>query len=480
MKMRHMAEFPRAVHALSSCWLLALAVLVGTGSATGVFAQPISFNPDDPEPTHIEFQPDGQLGEQVGRMEGVVDSKGRRFFLGGLNVMSPLIIQVFAKDETKPIDVSMHRYFWKTSEEKGRTDAAGDWGYIGRVHDEVGIELRSSEPSEFYILAWQGAALEPSFASAAFAPTDTGGSARSASAPTSWLIGLMVLLIVGAGAAVGMARRRRSAAAALLVLITVLVPTAARASDFESRLANAEARVEQLNSLVNAHYQEAIELDEIVTDDIAANSEEIEALWGRREEDALAINSFIDRCVAYYRGLLSSLEELSLTTASEIAGLQASIDALTLLVEEDRRAIPDSTLGGIAPMPSRCIADDDCRRCSSEAVTRLEGRLANYERLRVIYQTTNTYVERMTALGDAKSGWHQLEQAAWYAAKQKIVESQIGLQTAYRNKFDEFNRDLQSILQDVGRCEAQYGFDDWYNRQGVFFYNNIISSYRIQ
>ena len=110
---------------------------------------------------------------------------------------------------------------------------------------------------------------------------------------------------------------------------------------------------------------------------------------------------------------------------------------------------------------------------------RLSVRLEQYERLRVIYQSTHAAMVSSLAYGDAASGWHQLEQAAWYSAKQMIVGADASLRRAYLDKFDQFNADLRTILEDFGQCEEQYGMPDWYRRYGVIFYNSLIASYRI-
>ena len=71
--------------------------------------------------------------------------------------------------------------------ESARGPLSGDWGYVGRVYDEVGIELKSSEPTEFYILAWQGPAAKASLSYNVFAAAGRIRSQASSSVshPTS-------------------------------------------------------------------------------------------------------------------------------------------------------------------------------------------------------------------------------------------------------------------------------------------------------
>ena len=157
------------------------------GKILSAAAQPVSFDPEAPPPALIPFKAERGMGEHVGRAQGVAGPDGKRLYLKGLDVMSPLTIRVFAKDESKPIDVSLHRFFWNEAERSGRTDRNGDWQYAGRVHAEVGIELRAAEPSEFYVLAWMGPSLEPDFGANLFVSPDAvdGGPAVEAEERTA-------------------------------------------------------------------------------------------------------------------------------------------------------------------------------------------------------------------------------------------------------------------------------------------------------
>ena len=186
---------------VSQCAAFALWLVVTCGIAT---AEPIAIDPEAKPATLIEFKVEPKLGDFVGRAEGTVDSEGRRFYLKGLDVMSPLSIHVFAKDPAKPIDVSLHRFMWRDVNHAGTTDAQGDWSYIGRVHDEVGIELKAADPAEFYVLAWRGPAQQTDFGANLFIPAQPGsGSTASAQSggsvpwlPITIVVALTVLAIV--------------------------------------------------------------------------------------------------------------------------------------------------------------------------------------------------------------------------------------------------------------------------------------------
>ncbi len=459
--------------------LHALALLAGMGLGTGAIAQPVSLNPDDPSPTLIAFKAEPKLGEKVGRVEGMVDAAGRRFYLDGLDVMSPLAIQVLAKDETRPIKVALHRFFWKTAEMKGETDSNGDWTFVGRVHDEVGIELRASEPSEFYILAWQGPAMKPTFAANLFTASEAANK-PAAVAGSFWMIGIIAVLALVIGVLALKLRRRQTVALTLLVLTTGLAPQPAVADPeslgFPARLARTEARIEQVYQTLTARMDQT---GNIIAGRLTSLEAADRTLTARMDQTGNIIAGRLEDLDAADRMLTARMDQTGAIIADRFAALDGHIETLYMLVAEDATAIPDPTHGGIAPMPSRCFDDPACASCFAAANTRLSDRLAQYERLRVIYQTNERFIAKMVQMGDAVSGWHQLEQAAWYATKAKIMKSQDKLTLAYNNKYREFNGKLLTILQEFGRCEDQHGLDDWYNRYGVFFYNSLIASYRL-
>ena len=113
-----------------------------------------------------------------------------------------------------------------------------------------------------------------------------------------------------------------------------------------------------------------------------------------------------------------------------------------------------------------------------EVNRRFAETMRNFERLRVIYDTTKTMVDRAIYFGDAHSGWHQLEQAQWYEEKRNMTQSFRNTHVAYRRKLAQYEGDLLEILEDFGQCEAQSGgMEDWFERWGLLFYQLIRTQY---
>ncbi|MDH3524705.1 MAG: hypothetical protein OES32_14060 [Acidobacteriota bacterium] len=413
----------------------------------------------------------------------MVDEAGKRFYLDGLDVMSPLVIRLFAEDGSRPVDVTLHRFFWNDSDLSARTNETGDWAFLGRIHDEVGIELRAPEPTRFYLLAWMGRPAEVSFGSSAFAGVgDEGAPIAGGRDPArggglrriGWIFAL-VALSIGAWAALGRLRRYRSAGAAISLLAIGLAATPAAGQGIENRLEAVENGLARLQELTegDAEHEDYVSPEELAD----------YMTWDQFDEELGPVFATIDRVLgqarAAFQGLFDAMAEQALDSASEIASLRAAVEALQLLHEADREAVPDPTHGGVPPMASSCYANPECAVCFERAHAALNEQLGYYSQLGVIYRTADAYLVAMTGYGDARSGWNQLEQAAWYSEKQKIVASHERLKTAYRNKLEEYNRRLKAILDDYGDCEDEYGLDDWYSRYGWPFYQSLTASYRL-
>lgn len=480
-------------------------------------AEPISMDPKAEPATLIEFKAEPKLGEFVGRAEGTVDSGGKRYYLKGLNVMSPLAIQVFAKDAAKPVDISMHRFMWHEANREGRTNENGNWGYTGRVHDEVGIALSAEDPAEFYILAWMGPELPTARQASLFVPAGPGtgsvdGSvdAMSSAVPAWALIAIIVLLAVIAMILFrNRASRSSTAATVMMAALALLHAGQAGASDpFAARLARAEENIRILYEDTTQAMNDLERLRVIEERKFEITHQELDQLKTRVsaiyygltlvEQDVYFQGEEIARNRDEIMRLQSDMDDAKLRQRLLNEGFFSDIQQLYLLVEQDRAAEPDPTFGGIAPMPSSCFAHSSisprlgigttvtttedysaCAECFDAANERLVARMENYEKMRAIYATYRSYAEYVVMTGDAFSGFHQLEQAYWYKVKLQIKESQMNVTRAYNAKFAEFNRDLDEILREFGRCEAMNGDDSWYQRHGVIFYNSLINSYRV-
>jgi hypothetical protein len=477
------------MHPIASTMLFATVFL-----AAVVNAEPLDFKQDQPKAQQLILRNDAKLGEMVGRIEGTADEAGKRFFLKGLNVMSPLVIQVLAKDPEEPVDVSLHRFFWTDKDRSGTTNEEGRWGFAGRVHDEVGIWVSAAESSEFYILAWHGAPAPQAFGTGIFVPAD---SAETGSSWTTTLITVVLALLILAVAYLLIKTRRADAAASLVLIALIASPESNAEADFSTRLSGVEADL--LSAIVT--YTEMIgnvqgqidimdgqvgnlQFDVLeMRNDLAANSDRIDT-------NAYKVSDLTEQLNELGR----QFEELDTTTSRRlnrqaaedrnlrrmIVDVMSQLEALETLHEADRSAIPDAGHGGVPPMPTSCRdIDSPCGVCFNNANRRLETRLRQFEKLRVLYDgLVYSFIDHVVQYGDARSGWHQLEQARWYEVKLDMAQQRSAMNASYGAKFDEFMVDLNDILIALDECESEHGvIDHWYEAYGHTFYESFRAVY---
>ena len=456
---------------------------VVTFASLSISAEPFTLDPEAEPATLIEFRSEPGIGERVARSEGTVDETGIQLFLKELNVMAPLAIQVFSKDPAKKIDVSLHRLMWAEDDWRGATDANGDWGYLGRAHDEVGIALSAAEPTEYYVLAWQGPAPQQSFGLTALAPIPDQVTGAN-DADSSGFVRILSYVGVAAIAfilALFFARRKTdsSAAGMLLVVACFAASNTTEAQvpvveddGFASRLLAAESRLQEMETALLDVQKEAA----LATDDLRVHVEFVEDMVFENYDEIMQLGIQTDEFQATVDRSLDNLR-------AKDRSLERRIRALETLIEEDQDAELDPTHGG-ASLMSSCNVEPGgdithCDTCFTEVNARLSERMHNFERLRVIYDSTATLIRYATTYGDAHSGWHQLEQAKWYEVRNNIIRSFSGTQRAYQQKYQEFGHDLKDVLQDLHYCEATTGgIQDWYARWGNLFYTMIMTRYQ--
>jgi hypothetical protein len=445
------------MHPIASTMLFATVFL-----AAVVNAEPLDFKQDQPKAQQLILRNDAKLGEMVGRIEGTADEAGKRFFLKGLNVMSPLVIQVLAKDPEEPVDVSLHRFFWTDKDRSGTTNEEGRWGFAGRVHDEVGIWVSAAESSEFYILAWHGAPAPQAFGTGIFVPAD---SAETGSSWTTTLITVVLALLILAVAYLLIKTRRADAAASLVLIALIASPESNAEADFSTRLSGVEADL--LSAIVT--YTEMI-------GNVQGQIDIMDGQVGNLQFDVLEMRN--DLAANSDRIDTNAAEDRNLRRM--IVDVMSQLEALETLHEADRSAIPDAGHGGVPPMPTSCRdIDSPCGVCFNNANRRLETRLRQFEKLRVLYDgLVYSFIDHVVQYGDARSGWHQLEQARWYEVKLDMAQQRSAMNASYGAKFDEFMVDLNDILIALDECESEHGvIDHWYEAYGHTFYESFRAVY---
>ena len=289
-----------------------LAVSFALAFSAVVDAEPLTIDKDARPATLIEFRAEAEIGERIGRVEGVINEGSERLYLAGLDVMAPLVIQVFAKVPEKKIDVSLHRFMWEEDAWRGQTDENGDWAYVGRAHDEVGIMLKATEATAYYVLAWQGPAEKQRFGLAAVAAAPDSEALATSIDDTSESTGFLKILsyLVVALVAFGLAKlfaRKRSSASLSVLAFTLLILLSGNAesqvvvdSGFEARLQASEARLQMLESAM----LDAQKSDADIIDSVELLGEGVDEVWSEMLDMGIQFDQYkarVDRQLAELR-----------------------------------------------------------------------------------------------------------------------------------------------------------------------------------
>jgi hypothetical protein len=180
---------------------------------------------------------------------------------------------------------------------------------------------------------------------------------------------------------------------------------------------------------------------------------------------------------------IASLQDRLATAESGIRSLRQqvsqnarAIQELRMLIESDREAVPRPA-EDVPPLNLKCEDDPACQSCMLNGTQDLEGQLRLYEKLRVIYDRAKTYNDNAIMIGDVFSGYHQLEQQAWYATKIDLVNNFKGLQAAYDAKLKEFNDRLKAVFETLDQCTPDVVGDITDSYETVLFLNTIKGAY---
>ncbi|GEM_PF-2910275 len=571
--------------------ILACAVAL-TWLAADARGEIVDFGDNEVPTRAAELVDDSDLGGKSARFDGVVTESGQRLVLTGLDIMSPLVVQVFAKDSGMPVDVSLHRYFWGKPDAEGSTGSSGEWAFQGRAHDEVGIALKTPSPTPVYVLMWQGPAVP-----AAPAPLVITDSARdSGKAEAAGGGNVLMLVVIGLLAVIALLlawqlfRRRPGAAAMILVAWSMALlgangeafaqssqdppsnpfskdedpgkdfqpedlgpkpeddgpsgdsppkpdpdkpaePTSAPKPDPDKPAEPASPPKPDPDADKPGDTGSKLKPDPVAdkpgdpgsklkpdpdadkpgdsgsklkpdpdkptdgdakpkpdpdkdkpadgdsklkpgedgspSDDVRSGSMDDGDSTSSGDTGAGSDRSFDER--------LENAYEQIRQLRDEVASNSARIRNLEFLINQDREAVP-APGDGAPPMTVSCDDDPACQACLARANEELSDLLVNLDKLRIIYSSYMRYRDYMVGLGDSISGFHQLEQAAWYRVKLQIEQATVNLQGAYDAKFDEYKVRLSNSLRTLSACNSVDG-DPVFSRESVLFENYVKAKY---
>ena len=139
---------------------------------------------------------------------------------------------------------------------------------------------------------------------------------------------------------------------------------------------------------------------------------------------------------------------------------------------------PDFGASPGAMMPSTCGTDGGCNDCYRDAVGELNFIRRQLGRLSCIYANTVRFNEAAKSFGDNVSGVHAINGLAWQRAKAEIEAGLASFKQTYDRKYTDMMGALERALQNIGRCESQYGLPDWYQRFGFMYFEFMKDKYK--
>ncbi|NZA26368.1 hypothetical protein H0E84_08215 [Luteimonas sp. SJ-92] len=172
---------------LLACLLAAAAPALAQGSAPQVF----------------RLQPEQMRGVDRGRVEvvrGEAAPEGHRFFLDGLNVLTPVSVTLMSVDDDAPVELLLTKYAWDRPLRRGRTgdDGEGLVNFRFRTEGEFQATVRAATAGTPYqLVVWVGEEVE-----AQLRPVVVPASEYAPASGRRWGLWLGALALAGLAAAV--------------------------------------------------------------------------------------------------------------------------------------------------------------------------------------------------------------------------------------------------------------------------------------
>lgn len=150
------------------------------------------------------------------------------------------------------------------------------------------------------------------------------------------------------------------------------------------------------------------------------------------------------------------------------------------LVPDDRQFEPDYTPPGSPTVPSSCAGSEKCNECYEQAVRKINFYRFSLDKGKSITNNAIQYAKKAMAFGDTGSAAMGVGGLGWtHKAKPQIEKSVLKIRKTYKGKYEEWIAGMQTSLQELGKCEAQFFNErDWYSRYGYVYYSFMADRYK--
>jgi len=149
------------------------------------------------------------------------------------------------------------------------------------------------------------------------------------------------------------------------------------------------------------------------------------------------------------------------------------------LTPQDGPFDPNYLPPGTPQVPLQCAKSKECGACFEDAQGRLNAVRVRFEKLRVVYGSTKSWIARALSFGDTAAGAFGIGGLAWQTERRKVEASVANLDAAYDGKYTELVQALEDAMKAIEACEAKhFNEPDWYNRFGFMYYSFMADRYR--
>ncbi|MDH5824111.1 hypothetical protein QFW77_14105 [Luteimonas sp. RD2P54] len=168
---------------------------------------------DGGAPRVFRLQPEPMRGVDHGRVEvvrGEAVPEGHRFFLDGLNVLTPVSVTLMGADAAAPVELLLTKYAWDQPVRRGRTgdDGEGLLNFRFRTEGEFQATVRAdSAGAPYQLVVWVGEEVEPQLRPVVVPASEY----AAAPGPRWWLWSGLVLALLALALTAALVLRRKRA-----------------------------------------------------------------------------------------------------------------------------------------------------------------------------------------------------------------------------------------------------------------------------
>jgi hypothetical protein len=445
--------------------ILLLALVINTGLS----AQPFNLKKEI-KPTElklINFNPkDAKKKGRINLTQVVQVKDTAYYFVKKLSIYSPIVVSVAAADPANPVEVSLHKWNWKTESRPGKsTNDKGYWEEKFSTESDFGIMVVAPQkPVSYNIYVWVGDEVKIDMATP-FKPY-TGSSSNLLSKKNIFMaIGLLLAMVA---AWFFIKRKKINKTAVLFMLLLISSPSFAQLDGLFDGVDGSGGSA-PLNP--NDFGSGTIIQNSPGTSGSPSTSMS-EDLEGPDPDDP---TSFSNR-MARDHETISNISGAITNGVNIITAGGALWEAFKIL--DAGECTPDFTQPANALIPSSCSATSGCNDCYKAALDGFNADRKTLARMMCIFMNNKNFTDKAIAFGNSMASLPGGVGLGWIPAKKMIDNAFTNLKNTYDKKSRELLISLQKNMMKIDQCENSFGLKDWYQRFGFMYFEFMQQKYK--